>query len=245
MINKSGWNIEVLSRDDGKIDAALAALRVDPGAWQTHADELHDKILAFRLQSAMATDYALSPTEIAATVEEIATGLSRVSEGLRKIFAACASTGPQAPERLEALANLHAAILGQIAHNAIPNDLRFKFSDDDLAETIPVVGIDGFTNKWQPGWDRLPAKVRAIGDAFGRVELANRTRSMDAPFVRFVNGVAEVYFSCVGKNAAASSPRQNSKPGWKGPFQRFLETLWPIASDQKPPPVGRIRAALK
>lgn len=207
-------------------------------------DEILNLIVYVRSGAISHPQAGQSPSDLFAALEDIAQGSESVAKGLAAIALARRAAAPDTARAAE-LAHFQAAVLSQIARSTTPRELNARFSDEQLADAMPFVqGLVDFHDDWAPGWATLPNKIRKLATLPDRDSL-RRSRAVSAELIEIVGRLARIYTQATGRKPAVSEADAAAKPGWKGPFHRFVEAVWPaLGTGSRLPSTGRLKRAL-
>ena len=213
--------------------------------------QIDNALVAFKFRG-FPTGAAPTPAKIRKAIKRIADSAKTIESELNMIMSARRGAGGKDEPRALALAQIQHLILGSIADNALPAPLRAKFTDDDIADVMPSASLLTFNNQWNGGFERIGLAAQKVHDAFPASELKNPPRVVDPSFADFIGRLGAIYQDVTGQAPHAPDRNANQPDGWRGPFSRFVEAVWPLTpegsgglgSNRRCPSNRKIRDAL-
>ncbi len=186
-----------------------------------------------------------APSQILASVRDVARGLNLIERGLDGIDSARRSTSTGAAVKSEALRKMHESVLQAVAialATALPTA---SIRAEDLHASAPNYTQHGFTNQWRGTFARAAGQVQAIARN-ASVQDLRAPKTPDDWFVAFVGLLAGIYGDATGGQARAYARGQAVDESWRPPFCQFVIDLWPLFAreGETAPSDSRIRDAL-
>lgn len=190
------------------------------------------------------------PAKLKKAIKQISNCAAEIDRSLELIFDARRDLYAAGDSRAEALRQVHLTILGSVAANVLPAQLREKFTDDDIANVMPESSFPSFSNPWVGGFARVADIAKRVHDEFANSELAKAVKNpVPQPFVDFVHRLGAIFRNVTGDPPRANKPTSTQPTDWHSPFVRFLLEVWPLTHERThgidPPADARIRRALK
>lgn len=230
----SSAGLEMLALSD-QYARAIYELGIDN---QTDAGIAHQEIEAavtmFHLRG-VPRGQSLTPSQIRSGLRRIASNLREIQNDLNSLMVARRDFGIGESVRNSSLEQIQLTMLGSIAANILPSSLTNKFTDEDIADAMPIVfqteGSLGFTNTWAGGFNRVAKVADDLADAFEPLDLSKPTRAHDLNLVQFIGCLGEIFTHWTGQKARSPERNANQAVDWRGPFSRFVEAVWPLTPD--------------
>lgn len=214
---------------------ALLELNIDNATDAQSAYDAIDAALAFFKFRGFLKGQSPSPKRIKKAMQRIAVSMGHIESDLNLLMMARRDIGIGEQERADSILQMQHAILGSIAAHVLPTSLSSKFSDDEIADSMPSVeqsfGKSGFKNDWTHGFARVAHIAQKLANTFAPAELSKPPRNHDIHFTRFIGHLGDIYERWTGLEAHAPDRNANQESDWRGPFSRFVAAVWPLTAE--------------
>lgn len=248
--------LEMLAVHDQYV-RALLELNIDNARSAQSAYQAIYAALAMFSIRGFPTGQSPTPAQIKKALKSIASSMTQIESDLNVLMMARRDIGIGEDERAASLEQMQRTILGSIAANILPPALTHKFTDEEIADAMPSTtqskGQWGFSNAWNGGFTKVAHTADALAEAFGPSELSKPTRVYDIHIARFIGQLGGIFTQWTGQVPHAPDRNANQTTGWRGPFSRFVDAVWPLTpegsgglgNNRRCPTNKVIRAALK
>lgn len=236
---------------------ALLELKIGNEQDAQSAHQSLDAALGMFKLRGLPTGKSPTPRQLAKAIERIAKSMRNIETDLHLLALARRDIGLGEQQRADSLQQIQHAILGSIAADILPTSLTRKFSNDEIAETMPTYSqtLDRmeFSFNYSGGFTKVADTVDRLAATFVSSELKKPTKGYDLNFTRFIGQLGGIFNQWIGEPPHAPDRNSNQGADWRGPFSRFVAAVWPLTPEgsggtggnRRCPTNKRIREALK
>lgn len=181
------------------------------------------------------TGQAPTPTNVKNAILRIGASFTSIGSDLALLMTARRDVGIGEETRAEALEQIQYAILGSIAADLLPQALASKFTYDEVADAMPSVSNaankQGYNDQWAGRFNKVGQRIGTLAASFDGGDFAKPRRTFDIHFTRFIGQLAGIFTIWTGQSARSPDRNANQPQGWRGPFSRFVEAVWPLTPE--------------
>ena len=177
----------------------------------------------------------ISSESLLDALNRIALNARNIDDDIALLTLAYRTTGLNSDARVDSLKQIQNQIFTSIVRDILPAALSSSITDDALLNSLPAkfdsISTIEFNSQWQHrGFNIFGQIVDGLAQQYGE-KLARNTRPNEIHPARFIGNLARVYEVWTGKRATVPNRTETQPKDWRGPFPRFVETVWPLTPE--------------
>ena len=174
----------------------------------------------------IATESRIAAEGIEGAIADFETGLRLLNKGLHTIGFARSTATPNSTDRIENLAQIHAALIGVVADAVAKGIAAGESLDEHIADSVPDYWPGGYKDQWTHVFSMAAERAKRIGEAFPRTSYHAKKRDRSAWLGRLIPELGKVFEEATGKPPVVSNPSEKARTDWRCPFACFVEDVW-------------------